>query len=71
MSCWERNVIIKKKMNPAFQSTKTIQEELQILLAPDKEHQKVFPNVPVVGFSNGENKNEKRKFRNCLTSYPK
>ena len=26
---------------PVFQNTKTILEELQILLAPDKEHQKV------------------------------
>ena len=29
-------------------------EELQILLAPDKEHQKVFPYVPIVGFHNGK-----------------
>ena len=29
-------------------------EELQILLAPEKEHQKVLPNVPVVGFRNGK-----------------
>ena len=39
---------------PAFQNTKTILEELQILLAPDKEHQKVFPNVPIVGFYTGK-----------------
>ena len=39
---------------PAFQNTKTILEELQILLAPDKEYQKVFSNVPVVGFRNGK-----------------
>ena len=39
---------------PAFQNTKTILEELQILLAPDKEHQKVFLNVPIVGFYNGK-----------------
>ena len=39
---------------PAFQNTKTILEELQILLAPDKEHQKVFPKVPIVGFRNGK-----------------
>ena len=37
---------------PAFQNTKTILEELQILLAPDKEHQKVSPNVPIVEFHN-------------------
>ena len=29
-------------------------EELQIQLAPDKEHQKVFPNVPIAGFRNGK-----------------
>ena len=29
-------------------------EELQILLVPHKEHQKVFPNVPNVGFRNGK-----------------
>ena len=40
---------------PTFQNTKTILEELQILLEPDKEHHKVFPNVPVVGFRNGKN----------------
>ena len=39
---------------PEFQNTKTILEELQILLAPDKEHQKVFPNAPIVGFRNGK-----------------
>ena len=26
-----------------------------MLLAPDKEHKKVFPNVPVAGFRNGKN----------------
>ena len=35
---------------PALQNIKTILEELQILLAPDKEHQRVFLNVPIVGF---------------------
>ena len=39
---------------PAFQNIKTILEELQILLVPDKEHQKVFPKVPIVGFRNGK-----------------
>ena len=39
---------------PAFQNTKTILEELQILLAPDKDHQKVFPKVPIVEFRNGK-----------------
>ena len=29
-------------------------EELHILLIPNKEHKKVFPNVPVTGFRNGK-----------------
>ena len=37
---------------PAFQNVWSILEELQILLAPDKEHKKVFPEVPIVGFRN-------------------
>ena len=39
---------------PAFQNVRSILEELQILLAPDKEHKKVFPEVPIVGFRNGK-----------------
>ena len=30
-------------------------EELHILLTPNKEHKKLFPNVPVIGFRNGKN----------------
>ena len=37
---------------PAFQNTKTTLDEFQFLLAPNKEHQKVFSNVPIVGFRN-------------------
>ena len=39
---------------PGFRNTKTILEDLQILLAPDKEYQKMFPNVLILGFRNGE-----------------
>ena len=42
---------------PAFQNVRSMLEELQILLAPDKEHKKVrkfFPEVPIVGFRNGK-----------------
>ena len=38
---------------PAFQNVRIILEEIQILLAPDIEHEKVFPEVPIVGFRNG------------------
>ena len=40
---------------PAFQNVRSILEELQILLAPDKQHKKVFPEVPIVGFRNIKN----------------
>ena len=43
-------------------------KELQILLAPDKEHQKAFPNVPIPGFHRA--KSFKRLFSESLTSYP-
>ena len=39
---------------PVFQNIRNILQELHLLLAPDKEHEKVFPNVPVVGFRNGK-----------------
>ena len=35
---------------PVFQNVRSILEELQILLAPDKGHKKIFPEVPIVGF---------------------
>ena len=38
----------------AFRNVRSIMEELHILLTPNKEHKKVFPDVPVVGFRNGE-----------------
>ena len=39
---------------PAFQNVRSILQELQILLAPDKEHKKVFSEVPIVGLRNGK-----------------
>ena len=39
---------------PAFQNIRAIMEELHILLFPNKEYKKVFPNVPVIGFRNGK-----------------
>ena len=29
-------------------------DKLHILLTPNKEHEKVFPNVSVIGFRNGK-----------------
>ena len=39
---------------PAFQNIRNIFKELHLLLAPNKEHKTVCPNVPVVGFRNGQ-----------------
>ena len=39
---------------PVFQNVRNILQELHLLLAPDKEHKKVFPDVPVAGFGNGK-----------------
>ena len=39
----------------AFQNFRAIMEELHMLLSPNKEHKKVFPNVLVLGFRNGKN----------------
>ena len=38
----------------SFQNVRAIMEELHILLTSNKEHKKVFPNVPVIGFRNGQ-----------------
>ena len=35
-----------------FQNMRNILQELHLLLVPDKEHKKVFPNVPVEEFCN-------------------
>ena len=37
-----------------YQIVWAIMEELHILLTPNKEYKKVFPNVPVIGFRNGK-----------------
>ena len=39
---------------PTFQNVRAIMEELHILLTPNKEHKKVFLNLPVIGCRNGK-----------------
>ena len=48
----ETNVYITYYL--VFQNIRNISQELHSLLAPDKEHKKVFPDVLVVGFRNGK-----------------
>ena len=39
---------------PVFQNIRNMLEELHWLLAPNKEHKKVFPNVPGIEFRNSK-----------------
>ena len=39
----------------AFQNVRSLIDKLYVLITPNKEHKKVFPNVPIVGFQNGQN----------------
>ena len=50
----EPKLTVKITYYPGFQNIGNILQELYLLLTPDKEHKKVFPNVPVVGFCNGK-----------------
>ena len=50
----EQKIAFNITYYPAFQNVRAIMEELHILLTPNKEHKKVFPNVPVIGFQNGK-----------------
>ena len=51
----EKKLTLNITFYPAFQNVTRIMQELHILLTPDKEHRKVFPDVPVVGFRNDKN----------------
>ena len=51
---YERKLTFNINCYSAFQNVRAILEELHILLNPNKEHKKVFPNVPVIGFRNGK-----------------
>ena len=44
----------KSKDQPTNNHKENRVQELLLLLAADKEHKKVFPDVPVVGFRNGK-----------------
>ena len=38
-----------------FRHVKYPLRELHVILACDKDHKKVFPEVPIIGFKNNEN----------------
>ena len=39
---------------PVFKNIRNILQKLHLLLAPDKQHKMVYPDVPVVGLRNGK-----------------
>ena len=41
--------------HPIFWDIGKILEELNVILASDNGHKKVFPNVPLIGFKNNKN----------------
>ena len=40
--------------HPAFSRLKSILEKIHLLLTPDAEHRRVFPDTPIVGFRKGK-----------------
>ena len=56
----EQKVTFNITYYPAFQNVSAIMKELYILLTPNKEHKKVFPNVLVIRIRNG------KSFKDCL-----
>ena len=50
----EKKVTFNINYYPAFQNVRRIMEQLHISLTANKEHGKVFLDVPVVGFQYGK-----------------
>ena len=50
----ECQLVLNITYHPAFANFKKVLEEIHILLTPDREHRKVFPKVPIVGFKRGK-----------------
>ena len=47
-------LIVNSLLTPLTIQRFRMSDEIQILLAPDKERKNVFPNVPVVGFQDSK-----------------
>ena len=48
----ERKLTLNITYYPVFQNIRNVLPEIHLLLAPNKERKKIFPNIPVVGFRN-------------------
>ena len=47
-------LVLNITYHPAFSKLKNIVSNIHLLLTPDKEHQKVFQNLPILGFKKGK-----------------
>ena len=67
----ENNTTFESRITyyPAFQNIRRILQELQILLARDKEHKKVFLEALIVGFRNGKSLEALNHARRVLVKY--
>ena len=50
----EGKLTLNLTYHPAFSNIKTILNFIHLLLTPDREHRKVFEQVPIVGFKKGK-----------------
>ena len=50
----ERKLTFNITYYPVFRNVRGIMEELHILLTPNKEHKKVYPDVLIVAFRDGK-----------------
>lgn len=60
-----RKLTFNMTYSPEVHNVRSFLQELQILLAPDKEHKNVFPEDPIVGCRNG------KRLKDYLATLPK
>ena len=50
----DKKLVLNVTYHPSFSRLKHILNNIHLLLTPDKEHEKVFPTIPIVGFKKGK-----------------
>ena len=50
----DKKLVLNLTYHPSFSHLKNILSDIHLLLAPDKEHERVFPTVPIMGFRKGK-----------------
>ena len=46
----EKRLVLNVTYHPAFSKLKKVMSSINILLTPDQEHNRVFKEVPIIGF---------------------